>query len=142
MSNYILEINGVSKSFPGVKALDNINLKINKGEVHALVGENGAGKTTLIRLISGIYKADSGAIVYSGEELVNVGPHACIEKGISCVHQDFRMVETLTVAENIFLGKPLIKRSFFGRNVDWVSMRKEAIKAVHAMGVDVDSIFA
>jgi ribose transport system ATP-binding protein len=138
MSNYILEINGVSKSFPGVKALDNINLKINKGEVHALVGENGAGKTTLIRLISGIYKADSGAIVYSGEELVNVGPHACIEKGISCVHQDFRMVETLTVAENIFLGKPLIKRSFFGRNVDWVSMRKEAIKAVHAMGVDVD----
>jgi ribose transport system ATP-binding protein len=138
MSNHILEIAGVSKSFPGVKALDDINLKIKKGEVHALVGENGAGKTTLIRLISGIYKADSGTIYYDGEELINVGPHDCIEKGISSVHQDFRMVETLTVAENIFLGKPLIKKSFIGRNVDWVKMREEAKKAVHAMGVDVD----
>ena len=138
MSDHILEINGVSKSFPGVKALDNINLKIKKGEVHELVGENGAGKTTLIGLISGIYKADSGTIFYDGEELINVGPHDCIEKGISSVHQDFRMVETLTVAENIFLGKPLIKKSFIGRNVDWVKMRKEAIKAVNAMGVDVD----
>ncbi len=138
MSNHILEINGVSKSFPGVKALDNINLKIKKGEVHALVGENGAGKTTLIRLISGIYKADSGTIFCDGEELINVDPHDCIEKGISSVHQDFRMVETLTVAENIFLGKPLIKKSFIGRNVDWVKMRKEAIKAVNAMGVDFD----
>ena len=138
MSNHILEINGVSKSFPGVKALDNIDLQIKKGEVHALVGENGAGKTTLIRLISGIYKADSGTIFCDGEELINVDPHDCIEKGISSVHQDFRMVETLTVAENIFLGKPLIKKSFIGRNVDWVKMRKEAIKAVNAMGVDVD----
>jgi ribose transport system ATP-binding protein len=138
LNNHKLEINGVSKSFPGVKALDNINLKIEKGEVHALVGENGAGKTTLIRLISGIYKADSGTIFYDGEELINVDPHDCIEKGISSVHQDFRMVETLTVAENIFLGKPLIKKSFIGRNVDWVKMRKEAIKAVNAMGVDVD----
>jgi ribose transport system ATP-binding protein len=138
MSEHILEIEGVSKSFPGVKALDNINLKINRGEVHALVGENGAGKTTLIRLISGIYRADSGTILYNNEELTNVGPHACIEKGISSVHQDFRMVETLTVAENIFLGKPLMKRSFVGRNVDWARMRKEAVKAVNAMGVDVD----
>jgi len=138
MHDYILEINGVSKSFPGVKALDNINLQIKKGEVHALVGENGAGKTTLIRLISGIYRADSGTILYNGEELAHVGPHDCIEKGISSVHQDFKMVETLTVAENIFLGKPLIKKSFIGRNVDWVTMKKEARKAVRAMGVDVD----
>jgi ribose transport system ATP-binding protein len=138
VSSHILEINGVSKSFPGVKALDNINLKIEKGEVHALVGENGAGKTTLIRLISGIYKADSGTIFYNGEELVHVGPHDCIEKGISCVHQDFRMVETLTVAENIFLGKPLMKKSFIGRNVDWVQMKREAVTAVHEMGVEVD----
>ncbi|MCK5094748.1 MAG: sugar ABC transporter ATP-binding protein [Spirochaetes bacterium] len=119
MSNHILEINGVSKSFPGVKALDNIDLQIKKGEVHALVGENGAGKTTLIRLISGIYNADSGTILYDGEDLINYGPHDCIEKGISSVHQDFRMVETLTVAENIFLGKPLIKKSFIGGNVNW-----------------------
>ena len=114
MNEYKLEINEVSKSFPGVKALDNINLNIKKGEVHALVGENGAGKTTLIRLISGIYKVDSGTILYDGEMLTNVDPHDCIEKGISSVHQDFRMVETLTVAENIFLGKPLMKKSFIG----------------------------
>jgi ribose transport system ATP-binding protein len=138
MSDYKLEINGVSKSFHGVKALDNIYLKIKKGEVHALVGENGAGKTTLIRLISGIYKVDSGTIFYDGEELINVDPHDCIEKGISSVHQDFRMVETLTVAENIFLGKPLMKKSVIGRNVDWGKMRKEAVKAVKAMGVDVN----
>ena len=119
MSNHILEINGVSKSFPGVKALDNICLKIKKGEVHALVGKNGAGKTTLIRLISGIYNADSGTILYDGEDLINYGPHDCIEKGISSVHQGFRMVEILIVAENIFLGKPLIKKSFIGGNVNW-----------------------
>ena len=138
MSDHILEIKGVSKSFPGVKALDNIDVIIRRGEVHALVGENGAGKTTLIRLISGIYRADSGTILYNGEELSNVSPHDCIEKGISCVYQDFRMVETLTVAENIFLGKPLQKRSLVGRNVDWARMRKEADRAVEAMGVDVD----
>jgi ribose transport system ATP-binding protein len=138
VGTHILEINSVSKSFPGVKALDDINIKIEKGEVHALVGENGAGKTTLIRLISGIYRADSGTIVYDGKELINVGPHECIERGISSVHQDFRMVETLTVAENIFLGKPLIKKSLIGNSVDWGRMRKEARRAVEAMGVEVD----
>lgn len=65
-------------------------------------------------MISGIYKADSGTIFYDGEELINVGPHDCIEKGISSVHQDFRMVETLTVSENVFLGKPLKKSCLSG----------------------------
>jgi ABC-type sugar transport system ATPase subunit len=138
MNDYILELHNISKSFPGVKALDDINLKIKKGEVHALVGENGAGKTTLIRVVSGIYKPDSGTVIYNGKELVNPTPHECIEKGISSVHQDFRMVETLTVAENIFLGKPLMKKSVIGKNVDWQKMRKEAIKAVNSMGVEVD----
>jgi ribose transport system ATP-binding protein len=137
-NDYILEINNVSKSFPGVKALDDINLKIKRGEVHALVGENGAGKTTLIRIISGIYKADAGTVIYNGEDITNTNPHESIERGISSVHQDFRMVETLSVAENIFLGTPLTKRSIIGRNVDWANMKREAIKAVHSMGVDVD----
>ena len=138
MNDYILELHNISKSFPGVKALDDINLKIKKGEVHALVGENGAGKTTLIRVVSGIYKPDTGTVIYNGKELINPTPHECIEKGISSVHQDFRMVDTLTVAENIFLGKPLMKRSIIGKNVDWLKMRKEAIKAVNSMGVEVD----
>jgi len=138
MNDYILELHNISKSFPGVKALDDINLKIKKGEVHALVGENGAGKTTLIRVVSGIYKQDTGTVIYNSKELINPTPHECIEKGISSVHQDFRMVETLTVAENIFLGKPLMKKSVIGRNVDWTRMRKEARKAVNSMGVDID----
>ena len=138
MNDYILELHNISKSFPGVKALNDINLKIKKGEVHALVGENGAGKTTLIRVVSGIYKPDTGTVIYNGKELINPTPHECIEKGISSVHQDFRMVETLTVAENIFLGKPLMKKSVIGRNVDWTRMRKEARKAVNSMGVDID----
>ena len=138
MNDYILELHNISKSFPGVKALDDINLKIKKGEVHALIGENGAGKTTLIRVVSGIYKRDTGTVIYNGKELINPGPHECIEKGISSVHQDFRMVETLTVAENIFLGKPLMRKSIIGKNVDWPKMRKEAIKAVNSMGVEID----
>ena len=70
-NDHILEINNVSKSFPGVKALDKINLKIKRGDVHALVGENGAGKTTLIRIISGIYKADEGTVTYNGKDITN-----------------------------------------------------------------------
>ena len=128
-NDYILEINNVSKSFPGVKALDNINLKIKRGEVHALVGENGAGKTTLIRIISGIYKADEGTVTYNGKDITNTNPHESIERGISSVHQDFRMVETLSVAENIFLGTPLTKRSIIGRNIDWARMREECSMA-------------
>ena len=138
MNDYILELHNISKSFPGVKALDGINLKIKNGEVHALVGENGAGKTTLIRVVSGIYKPDTGNVIYNGKELINPGPHECIEKGISSVHQDFRMVETLTVAENIFLGKPLMKKSLIGKNLDWAKMREEARKAVNSMGVDIN----
>ena len=138
MNDYILELHNISKSFPGVKALDDIDLKIKNGEVHALVGENGAGKTTLIRVVSGIYKPDTGNVIYNGKELINPGPHECIEKGISSVHQDFRMVETLTVAENIFLGKPLMKKSLIGKNLDWAKMREEARKAVNSMGVDIN----
>ena len=135
----IIDMNGVYKSFPGVKALDNVDLKVRRGEVHALLGENGAGKSTLIKIISGIYDIDAGKVLFDGKELKNVTPFECTKLGISVVHQELKMVDALTVAENIFLGRPFEKRSFFGsKEVDWKKMRIEAQKLIDEMGIKID----
>jgi ABC-type sugar transport system, ATPase component len=130
----ILDIKGISKSFPGVNALDDVSFQIHKGQVHAIVGENGAGKSTLIKIIAGIYKSDQGALIYDGAELKNTSPINCIRLGISTVHQELRLAENLTVVENLFLGRPF-KKGFF---VDWKRMRIEAQKKIAEMGVDID----
>lgn len=102
--NYILDMQNITKIFPGVKANDNVNLSIKEGEIHALVGENGAGKTTLMNVLYGLYKPDGGDVFFKGKKVKLKEPQAAIDLGIGMVHQHFMLVDPLTVTENIVLG--------------------------------------
>jgi len=106
MSDYILELNNITKEFPGVKALDNVNLRVKRGEIHGLVGENGAGKSTLMKVLSAVYPAGTftGDIVYDGEKREFTHIRQSEEAGIVIVHQELELVNELSIAENLFLG--------------------------------------
>lgn len=138
-SQNILELTDICKGFPGVQALDHVSFNIRRGDVHALLGENGAGKSTLIKIISGVYSIDSGTILYNGEPLVSDSPSHSIDMGISTVHQELKMVETLDVAENIFLGHPLMKKSPMGKVINRKEMHQRAQSLLDSMGVAIDS---
>ena len=101
----LLSLTGVSKEFPGVKALNNVQFDLNKGQVHAIVGENGAGKSTLMKILSGIYKKDTGDIVYQGNHVNVSSPLEAQKLGISIIHQELNLMPDLTVAQNIFIGR-------------------------------------
>ena len=105
MSEYRLEMKGVVKTFPGVKALDHAQLQLKPGHVHALMGENGAGKSTLMKCMFGIYKMDEGEIYYEGEKVNITDPLDALNKGIAMVHQELQPVPARSVAENIYLGR-------------------------------------
>ena len=105
MDEYIVEIEHVNKSFPGVKALDDVSFNLKAGEVMALLGENGAGKSTLMKILSGVYTRDSGDIKIFGEKIGELTPKKAQEKGVAIIHQELNMCSHLTVAENIFLGR-------------------------------------
>lgn len=123
MTQPILELTGIDKAFPGVKALDNACLNVYPGRVMALLGENGAGKSTLMKVLTGIYSLDAGEIRYQGERAAFQGPKHSQEAGISIIHQELNLIPELTIAENIFLGRE--KVSPFGR-IKWSEMHKEA----------------
>lgn len=108
----ILIMKNITKSFPGVKALDDVSFEVKKGEVHALVGENGAGKSTLIKILSGLYKQDLGQIIYKGKEIEVNSPRQAKNLGISTVYQELNLCSNLTVADNIFLGNEKSKTIF------------------------------
>src|SRR3954447_9231605 len=101
----LLDVRGVSKSFPGVKALEDMHLDLRAGEVLGLVGENGAGKSTLMKLLSGIYTADEGSFAFNGEPYEPASPKHALELGISVIHQEFNLMPDLTVAQNLFIGR-------------------------------------
>ena len=100
----ILELKGITKRFPGVLANDNMDLTLNKGEIHALLGENGAGKSTLMNILYGLYDPDEGEIFVDGEEIIVRSPRDAIAHGIGMVHQHFMLVPVFTVTENVMLG--------------------------------------
>jgi len=118
MSDLMLECKDISKTFPGVKALDNVCFDLKKGEAHALCGENGAGKSTLVKIIGGLYQKDSGTILYSGEYVNYKNTIECRKNGIALIPQELQLAETLTVAENVFMTKFPLK----GGLVDWHAM--------------------
>ncbi|MDD3704928.1 MAG: ABC transporter ATP-binding protein [Clostridiaceae bacterium] len=101
----VIEMKGISKSFPGIRANDNINLKIEQGEIHVLLGENGAGKSTLMNILYGLYQPDEGQILIKGKPVKIVNPNVAISHGIGMVHQHFMLIPPFTVTENIILGK-------------------------------------
>ncbi len=109
MSELLLKMEGISKTFPGVIALDKVNMDLNRGEVHAIVGENGAGKSTLMKILSGIYQPDNGKLIYKGRHTVIHGPHDAQNKGICIIHQELNLASHLTVAQNIYLGREPMK---------------------------------
>jgi ABC-type sugar transport system ATPase subunit len=135
-NNIFIKLENVSKTFPGVKALDRINLEVKRGEVHALVGENGAGKSTLIKILAGNIQPDAGAkILIEGEECHALTPMSSIQKGIIVIYQDFSLFPNLTVTENIAISGQLEKS---GKTVSWKEMKEVARNAIEMLGVDID----
>lgn len=135
---YLLEMKGICKSFPGVKALQNVSLQVKAGEVHALLGENGAGKSTLIKVLGGIYHAEEGEIYIDGKKVDIDGVVAARKAGVSIVHQELVLVPYMTVAENIFLGRePGTKL-----NVNRRQMSEEAQKLLdtYDMNINADTL--
>ena len=130
----ILDIRGLTKVFPGVKALDDVSLQVRRGSVHALIGENGAGKSTLIKILSGVYQATSGEFWFKGQKVHVEKPLDAQRLGLSVVHQEIKLVETLSVAENIFLGRPQCKSGL----INWGAMRREARRMVEDLNIKLD----
>ena len=135
MNNAVFfEMRGISKEFPGVKALDNVGFTVNEGEIRALVGENGAGKSTLMKILNGNYKKDSGAILIDGEEVNITNPQVADSLGITIIFQELNLVDELSIAENIFAGR-LAKR---GKLVNWKELNAKAKDLLMRIGFDAD----
>jgi ribose transport system ATP-binding protein len=131
----VLRLEGISKSFPGVKALRNVSFALERGEVRALVGENGAGKSTLMKILSGAYPADEGVMTLFGEEVIRPSPASVIARGVAIIYQELAQAPHLTVTENILLGQ-LPRR--FGVFVDWSEARRRCRDIVARLGFDLD----
>lgn len=140
MSEPLLTLTGLSKSFPGVKALADVSLELYPGEVTALIGENGAGKSTLVKSMTGIYQPDAGVIKICGNPVSLPSPHAAFELGITAIHQETVLFDELSVAENIFLGHA--PKTIFG-TIDWGCLRQQARDVLAEMGaahIDADTV--
>jgi putative multiple sugar transport system ATP-binding protein len=134
MDDHILEMRGITKTFPGVKALEDVNLAVRRGEIHAICGENGAGKSTLMKVLSGVYPAGSydGEIVYDGQPVRFSGIRDSEHVGIVIIHQELALVPYLSIAENIFLGSE--RRGRFGL-IDWNKANAEAARLLAEVGL-------
>lgn len=135
MSEYVLELKGITKIFPGVKALNNVHFQLKPGEVHALMGENGAGKSTFIKVITGVHKAEEGEMFLNGERVDFKGPKDAQAAGIAAVYQHPTSYPHLTVAENIFMGHEIIKHKM----IQWKAMNVEANKLLAQLDADFDA---
>ncbi|WP_420768184.1 xylose ABC transporter ATP-binding protein [Parageobacillus thermoglucosidasius] len=136
MQPYILEMKGITKEFPGVRALDNVTFSVRKGEIHALCGENGAGKSTLMKILSGVYPYGSyeGKIYINGNEVKFRNIKESQKAGIAIIYQELAVVEEMTVAENMFLGHELMR----GKYMDWNRLYAEAQKWLKKIGLQID----
>ncbi len=135
MDEELFRMEGISKSFPGVKALDNVSFSVNKGEVHGLVGENGAGKSTLMKIMTGVFKADQGEIYIEGQKVAIDSVAKAHELGISIIFQELQLCPHLTVADNIFIGRPPKKRGFISDK----QMHDDATKILRDLGINIPS---
>ena len=132
MEDIKIELRGISKSFPGVKALDNVHFAVRRGTVHCLCGENGAGKSTLMKVINGLYKQDTGEILIDGKPVEIRDPIQAREYGIAMIAQELNYVPEMSIEENIFLGRLPVKG--FGR-VDWKTVRQETLRFLEQEGL-------
>lgn len=133
MNEVIVSMQGISKSFPGVKALDNVRFELRSGEVIALLGENGAGKSTLMKILSGVYTRDAGTIEIFGKSYGDLTPKQAQAVGVAIIHQELNMCRHLTVAENMFLGREIYK----GFMLDNAAMEREAARVLGELKIDI-----
>lgn len=134
MQDYIVEMDHIEKTFPGVKALDDVSFRLKSGEVMALLGENGAGKSTLVKILSGVYTRDSGSMKIFGKEQGDLSPKHAQEIGVAIIHQELNMCKHLTVAQNIFLGREQTHTRVLSNR----EMNKQADDILRKLNVDID----
>ncbi|WP_325199395.1 sugar ABC transporter ATP-binding protein [Oscillibacter sp.] len=134
MGEYVVELKNVTKRFPGVVALHNMQLAVKPGEIHGLIGENGAGKSTLIKVLTGVHMADEGEIYVHGERKVFKNPNESAAAGIACVYQELNIEKLLSVTDNIFINK-WTKKGFL---LDYEGMHKKAAEVMQSLGQDID----
>ena len=130
----LLFMKGISKTFPGVKALQNVELSLAAGEIHALLGENGAGKSTLMKILSGVYQRDGGEIRIDGEAVEIANPRQAEAHGVTIIHQEMNLVPAMSVMENIFLGREPANRFGF---LDWDAMRRRTEELMASLGTTI-----
>jgi ribose transport system ATP-binding protein len=135
MEETIVEMQHISKAFPGVQALDDVSFSLRKGECMALLGENGAGKSTLVKILSGVYTRDSGTIRIFGKEVGEITPNIAKKLGVAIIHQELNMCQHLTVAENIFLGREICRK---GGILDQAEMVRQSQKILDELSIDLD----
>lgn len=131
----LVEVHNITKVFPGVTALDNISFDLNPGEVHVLVGENGAGKSTLMKILSGVYTPTSGEIILGGKSHSSLTPAFSQEMGISIIYQELSVINELSIAENLFVGRLPIKKYFGVPMVDWKLINQKAAEMLKLLGL-------
>ena len=134
MSEYVVELKNATKRFPGVVALNHMQIAVKPGEILGLIGENGAGKSTLIKVLTGVYQADEGEIYVNGEKKVFHNPNESAAAGIACVYQELNIEKLLSVTDNIFINKWIKK----GMLLDYDTMHKRAKEVMLSLGQDVD----
>lgn len=137
MTGVLLEMQGIVKTFPGVRALDGVSFSVMPGEVHALMGENGAGKSTLMKILTGVYQPDAGEIRVNGKAVAIPGPQVAQDLGISIIHQELFLMNHLTAAQNIYIGRE--PRKGFGMFVDEKQMKADAEALFKRMQVNIDA---
>ena len=133
----VLEMRGIYKTFPGVKALQNVDFTLKKGEIHALMGENGAGKSTLIKVLTGVEEFETGQIMIDGIDhaIINRSPQEAQQRGISTVYQEVNLCPNLSVAENLFIGREPRK----GGLIDWKTMNKRASELLKSLDINAEA---
>ena len=136
MSEYVLELQNITKIFPGVKALDSVHFQLKPGEIHALMGENGAGKSTFIKVITGVHNPDGGEIFLNGEKVVFSNPKDAQKQSIAAIYQHGTCYPHMSVTENIFLGHEKVSK--FMKKINWREMHKDAEILLRELGSDID----
>src|SRR5688500_4882806 len=132
-SDLLLEARTISKSFPGVKALEDVDITVRRGRLNALLGENGAGKSTLMNILSGVFPPDAGDIEMAGQPVCFRNPHEAQQAGVSMIHQELNLISDLSVAENIFLGREPLTRLGL---IDFSTMHRNARALLEQLRLD------
>ncbi len=135
-NSFILQMQGITKEFPGVKALDDVNLSVRKGTIHAICGENGAGKSTLMKVLSGVYPYGTydGKIIYMGQEMKFRNIKESEAAGIAIIHQELTMIPELSITENIFMGNEIVRRGL----IDWTEEKKRTYEILRKVGLSIN----